>query len=147
MKLQAKIFLVLALLVSSAALAKYVGRFYCGTSCSVGTGLASGDTYTYIFTVINKSVTNWVDSNGNPNQVTICNGSKCALYTYVKLSGQWIAEGYYYSQWKGGSTGGGGGGGYTIYWTNPGTPGCIYGCGDLWGTVGDVEPVPETSIQ
>lgn len=140
MKMQAKIFLVLALLVSSVALAKYVGRFYCGTSCQVGAGLASGATHEFIYTVVNQTVDSWVDTNGNPNQLTICNGSKCSLYTYVKLSGQWIAEGYFYSNWTGGA--GGGGGGYTIFWTNPGSPGCIAGCDDLWGVVGDVEPVP-----
>ncbi|WP_162314229.1 hypothetical protein [Pseudoxanthomonas yeongjuensis] len=142
MKLQAKVLLVVALLISGVAFAKYVGRFYCGTSCQVGAGLASGDTYTFVLSVVNQSVDSWVDSSGNPNQMILCNGSKCALYTYVKLSGQWIAEGYYYSNWMSGSGGGGGGGGYTIFYTNPGSPGCIYGCGDLWGTVGPVTPVP-----
>lgn len=111
MKMHAKILLVLALLASSAALAKYVGRFYCGTSCQVGAGLAGGDTFNFIHSVVNRSVSSWVDSNGNPNQVTICNGTKCSLYTYVKLSGQFIAEGYYYSSWTGAGGGGDGGAG------------------------------------
>lgn len=50
----------------------------------MGAGLASGDTYTFIYTTINQTVDSWVDPDGNPNQVSICNGTKCALHTYVK---------------------------------------------------------------
>jgi hypothetical protein len=143
-KTKAKIFLVLALLVSGVALAKYVGRFYCSTGCEVGTGYARGSTHEFIFTVINQTVDSWVDSQGRPNQVIICNGTKCSLYTYIKASGMFIAEGYYYSSWTGGGSGGGSGGAGGIVYTNPGSPGCIYGCGDLWGTVGPIQPVPPT---
>lgn len=56
MKIHSKIVLTLILLVSSVAFAKHVGRFYCGSSCQLGAGLASGDTYTFIYTTINESV-------------------------------------------------------------------------------------------
>lgn len=130
MKIHAKVVLALALLVSGVALAKHVGRFYCGSSCQLGAGLASGDTYTFIHTTINESVDDWIDSDGNPNTVVICNGVMCSLYTYVALSGQFMAEGYYYSTWTGDSDTGGGGG--------------SVGGGGGWGiptvTVGDPQP-------
>jgi len=128
MKVQAKILLAVALLISSVALAKYVGRFYCGPTGEVGAGLASGDTYTFIYTDVNQTVSSWVDPDGNPNTVLICNGTKCSLYTYVKLSGQCFAEGYFYSDWNNGNsiggtptggTGGAGGSGFTIIGYTP----------------------------
>lgn len=107
--------LILALFVSGYAVAQYVGRFYCATGCQLKDtpgGFANGDTYTFIFTVVNQAVSSWVDSQGNANTVTICNGTTCSLFTYIKLSGQFISSGYYYSDWtdSGGEGGGGGGG-------------------------------------
>jgi hypothetical protein len=55
----------------------------------------------------------WIDSSQRPNTVTICNGTYCALYKYIALSGMFLSEGYYRSTWTGesGSGGSGGGGG------------------------------------
>ncbi len=120
MKTYGKVALLLVLiLVSSLALAKWVGRFYCGSSCTFDTPFASGDTYAFIFSDVNQSVDSWVDSSGNANTVTICNGAVCATYRYIKLSGQFQYTGYYYSSWKGENVGGGGSGPGEL----PGLPG------------------------
>lgn len=112
MKPIAKIGLVLLLAsVTGWVVAKYVGRFYCGPTCEVGAGPAMGDTYTFIRAIVNEKVTSWVDSNNRPNQVTICNGTKCSLYTAVVISGQFVSEGYWYSDWTGNGEVGNGGGG------------------------------------
>lgn len=134
-------------LVSGYTLAKWVGRFYCGTSCSFEAPFASGDAYTFILSEVNKHVSSWTDGSGNPNTVTLCNGSKCATFKYIKLSGQFQYTGYYYSNWSGqdappsgggGSGGGGGGGGGGA---NP-PSGCY---GNCEGTV--VVGSPETVSQ
>ncbi len=58
---------------------------------------------------MNHDVDPWVDKHGEPNTVTLCNGSECATYRYVKLSGQSQLIGKIASAWKGEYPGGGGG--------------------------------------
>lgn len=111
--------------VTGWAIAKWVGRFYCGPTCEVGAGPANGDTFDFIKAEVNKKVASWVDAKNRPNQVTICNGTKCSLYTAVVTAGVFVSEGYWYSDWKGdGTVGSGGSGGVG------GTGGPIGGDGD-----------------
>ncbi len=108
--------LVAGLCASGFAIAKWVGQYYCGPSCTFDTPLLSGDGYMFIRSDVNPDVNSWMDSNNNPNTVTLCNGSTCALYRYVALSGQWLLISKYFSTWSGtpirpDENGGAGGGG------------------------------------
>ncbi|MEG3791291.1 hypothetical protein V1318_14270 [Lysobacter sp. CCNWLW3] len=113
MKRATKLLLILALIgIGGVALAKYVGRFYCA-NCEVGPGLADGTTLAFIREVVNRldNQGSWVDPEGRPNQVTICNGTKCSIYTVAVMSAMFVSEGYWYSDWKGEGDASGGGGG------------------------------------
>jgi hypothetical protein len=110
MKTRVKVGLALGLVLAAGlAWAKWEGRWYCGPQCLFGDQYASGETYAFIRNVVAHSVESWVDSQGNPSTVTICNGTKCATYRYVKMTGLLMYTGYYYSSWTGQETGGGGG--------------------------------------
>lgn len=41
-------------------------------------------------TVVNKDVTSRVDSDNEPNSVTLCNSNKCGTYQYIPLSGLFL---------------------------------------------------------
>lgn len=127
MNIKIALVLLLTLLVSGVVLAKFVGRFYCGTCTDLQTPFASGETDVFIRTVVNQKVTSWVDSNGNPNTVLICNGTICANFQYVKLSAVFKYLGYYYSNWDGSTSGGGPVGGGPLE-PPPGDGGIFPGC-------------------
>lgn len=88
------------MLLSTAALATWYGRYYCG-SCTFNDPFATGDTDGFIRAEVNKKVASWVDSKGLASSVTICNGTTCATYQYIKLSGIFQYKGYYFSNWNG----------------------------------------------
>lgn len=102
---------LLLLLVAGVGLASWIGRFYCAT-CTFQTGAVGGDTLTFIRTVVDASGElegSWIDPDGDAKQVTICNGTQCALITYAK-NGNFLSSPPYNSSWTG-STGNPGGGG------------------------------------
>ena len=96
--------------VAGLAIAASAGKYYC-PECTFNEPAAFGDTEVYIRSEVNKHVNSWVDSKGNPLDVTICNGSQCATYVYVKLGSVWLLKKIENSNWKGDGVGGGGGGG------------------------------------
>lgn len=102
--------IVLLVGIGGYAAAKYVGRYYCAY-CQVGAGVADGDTLAFIREVVNRldKQGSWIDPKGRPNQVTICNGTKCSIYTVAAMTAMFVSSGYWYSDWKGENTGGGGG--------------------------------------
>lgn len=91
------------------AIAASAGKYYC-PECTFDAPAAFGDTEMYIRSEVNKHVNSWVDSKGNPLDVTICNGTQCATFLYAKLSSVWLLKKLENSNWKGSSSGGGGGG-------------------------------------
>lgn len=93
--------LFIALAISGVALAKWQGAWYCA-ACTDNTAgaFASGETYLFIYTDVNQKVDSWMAGN-EPGTVTICNGSVCAGFKYVPLSGQFKYTGSYRSTWKG----------------------------------------------
>ena len=95
--------LLAGICASGYAVAKWVGQYYCGSTCNFNQPLPDGYGYGYIFifTDVNLDVSSWVASQGNPNTVKLCNGSECTLYRYVKLSGQWQLVSKYFSTWVG----------------------------------------------
>ncbi len=110
MRYHLKIALVLlvTLLISGVVLAKFVGRFYCNT-CSVSdlkNPVAAGEVDMFMRAVINQEVDSWQDAQGNPNTVLICNGTICANYRYIKMTGLLLYLGYFNSTWRGESGGG-----------------------------------------
>lgn len=95
--------------VAGLAIAASAGKYYC-PECTFDAPAASGDTDMYIRSEVNKHINSWVDSKGNPLDVTICNGTQCATFLYVKLSSVWLLKKLENSTWKGSDGGGGGGG-------------------------------------
>lgn len=86
--------------------------------------------------------------------MTICNGTTCATFKYVKLSGQWqqvspeVPDEHDQDEYRNTAqrVGGGGAGGYYywggslwIYFGSSGCIGCVY-----FGQVGDPIPVPDS---
>ena len=122
--------------VVAFAVAGSVGKFYCST-CTFDEEFAFGDTEMFIRAEVNKFVDSWVDSKGNAKQVTICNGSICATYTYVKLSGVWKAMQRAHSSWTGQGQGGSGTGGGSV----GGGSTCVGNCTPIV-TVGQEENIP-----
>lgn len=96
------------------AIAASAGKYYC-PECTFDEPAAFGDTEMFIRSEVNKYVSSWVDNKGNPLTVTICNGSQCATYLYIKLSSVFLLKKKENSNWKGqrvvenGNAGGGGG--------------------------------------
>lgn len=97
----------LFVLVPAVLLAVNVGTYQCN-SCTFGSPISGEDENEFIRTVVNIDVDTWVDSQGNPKSVTLCNATSCADYTYIKLSGLWKLDRKYPG---GGSSGGGDSGG------------------------------------
>ena len=95
------------LVVAGVAIAENVGTYTCA-DCLLGP-LSGPDETLFIQTVVNNDVSNWVDSQGNPKTVTLCNGSKCATYEYVPATGVFKMI----VSWPQAGGGGGGGGGAT----------------------------------
>lgn len=95
--------------VAGLAIAASAGKYYC-PECTFNEPAAFGDTEMYIRSEVNQHVNSWVDSKGNPLDVTICNGTQCATFLYVKLSSVWLLKKLENSNWKGSGGGGGGGG-------------------------------------
>lgn len=92
--------MLLALGISAFAVAEWFGRYYCG-ECTFEDPFAANDTDMFIRTVVNRDVSSWVDSKGGSSSVTICNGSACATYQYVRLSGVFQYKSKYPSDWNG----------------------------------------------
>jgi hypothetical protein len=68
----------------------HVGAFYCG-DCGAFPGQGQPNTpdiNVFIHSVVNQYVSSWVDSEGEAKTVAICDGSVCANFIYVKISGQ-----------------------------------------------------------
>ena len=100
MKKAAWIVVVALVLVAGLAYAKWIGRYYC-SYCDFDDPYATGETLAFIEGPVNQTNKDgWVDKNQNPNTVTICNGTKCATFIYVKGSVLWQFVGYFYSTWK-----------------------------------------------
>lgn len=136
--------------VAGLAIAASAGKYYC-PECTFDEPAAFGDTDVFIRSEVNKHVNSWVDSKGNPLDVTICNGSQCATYLYVKLSSVFLLKSKENSNWKGDSGGGGGGIGWD--WGGPGNGNPWQDCfsGVKTGTActsagGGVEHCVETSV-
>ncbi len=84
----------------SYAVAKWVGQYYC-KECRFDTPIISDESFIFKKTVIDHDVSSWIDSKQAPNTVTICNGSECALYRYVALSGLLALVNTYADDWVG----------------------------------------------
>lgn len=100
----------IVLAIAGVAIAASAGKYYC-QECTFDEPTAFGDTELFIRSEVNKYVNSWVDSKGAPLDVTICNGSQCATYQYVKLSSLFLLKKKEASNWQG-SAGGGGGEGH-----------------------------------
>jgi hypothetical protein len=81
----------LAVGVVGGAIAINFGRYPCA-ECTLPS--ISGPEEQYVIrTLVNQDVSSWVDSNNEPNSVTLCNTSKCANYRYIPLSGMFQRTG------------------------------------------------------
>ena len=133
-----KLAVMTALVIVGAAVAENVGTYFC-SDCLLGS-LAGPDEILFIQTVVNNDVdVAWVDSNGDPKTVTLCNASECVTYEYVKLTGAFkMIASWPQSTGGGGGDGGGGGGGGGGF---IGGSGCYGNC-DPGGIVivGGIEP-------
>ncbi|MBY4598026.1 hypothetical protein K3217_21125 [bacterium BD-1] len=141
---------------ASAQMSVNVGDFYCA-QCTTFPGnnvVNTPEIHEFIYTDVNRFVSSWVTRNGTPRKVIICNGTKCAEFTYVKLSGQWRQTSeefddehdpneYSNTTSSGGASGAGyyyWGGSLWIYFGQSGCIGCVY-----FGEVGRPTPAPEQS--
>jgi len=115
----------LVVALAGLAIAASAGKYYC-PECAFNEPTAFGDTEVFIRSEVNKNFRSWVDSKGNPLDVTICNGSQCATYLYVKLGSVFLLKNKVNSSWRGDGGGGGGGGGGVPH---PGGGGFIGGGG------------------
>lgn len=104
------------LAIGGAAIAAVsVGKFYC-PDCTFDYDTISPETSVFISSEVNRYTNGtWLDSKGDPKEVTICNGSECATYTYLH-NGRFLLLKKDPSNWQadnggGGGDGGGGGGG------------------------------------
>ncbi|MEL3951947.1 hypothetical protein [Stenotrophomonas bentonitica] len=91
------------------AIAASAGKYYCA-ECTFDQGTAFGETENFIRSDVNQHINSWVDSKGNPLDVTICNGSECATYLYTKLTSVFLLKKKEKSSWRGDNEIGSGGG-------------------------------------
>lgn len=87
-----RVLAVSLVLVSMTLLAENVGTYTC-SECSFSTPISGPDETNFIRTVVNNDVTSWVDSNGDPRSVTLCNGSVCVEYMWIRMTGLWYQVG------------------------------------------------------
>jgi uncharacterized membrane protein YgcG len=100
----------IVLAIAGAAIAASAGKYYC-PDCTFDGAFAFSETDMFIRSEVNQYVGSWIDSKGDPKEVTICNGSECATFQYIKLSSTFLLKKREASNWQADNGGGGGDGG------------------------------------